>query len=200
MHGKALYLCYLLNSKAVLLFCYLLPPFGNRVSPFGNQHKSKNPALGRALVLLRFGALCCTTLPARCHPLEMWWLRCAVGAPKGGASATAQTIARTTSCGLADRASGMVQLVRLVQRVPIGCSTMVVLRTRHGHHTRPGSLDVRGCLNWCRRWRWRWWWCRCRCWHAQISPFCKPFFGPRGHVADAHFWPLFVFFTCPSVF
>jgi hypothetical protein len=48
IHGKALYLCYLLNSKAVLPFGYFLLPFGNRASTFGNQHKAKTRRSGRA--------------------------------------------------------------------------------------------------------------------------------------------------------
>ena len=185
------------TATFLLPSCYLLATFWQPRVHFWQPAQNKNPALGRALVLLRFGALCCTTLPARCHPLEMWWLRCAVGAPKGGASATAQTIACATSCGLADRASGMVQLVCLVQRVPVVRLSLVVLRARHGHYARPAGLGIRGRLNWCRRW---WWWCWRRFCHAQISPFGQPFFCPRGHVADAHFRLLFVFFTCPSVF
>ena len=148
----------------------------------------------------------------------MGGLHCAVGAPQSGASATAQAIACATSCGLTNGATDVVQLIRLIQCVPVGCLSLVVLRTRHGHHARPVGLGVLGCLNWCRRWRWwrlrcwpvwcgygvctmlDWCRCRCRCWSAQISTFCQPFFGPQGHVADTHFKLLFVFCTSTSTF
>lgn len=176
-------------------------------SPHGPQ--SKNPAQWPGWMWSWTAIRRTSPRTSLLHPLEVRRLHCAAGAPQGGASAAAQAIARATSCGLTNEAMGVVQLICLVQRVPVRCVTIVVPYTRHGHHARPAGLGMRGCLNWCRCWRWRhaqrlfngrWWRCWRPFWSAQISPFGKPFSGPYGHIADAHFWPLFVFFTCPSVF